>query len=469
MLRLSFHGATETVTGSKYLLETDRAQVLFDCGLFQGLKHLRELNWRPPPYPPRQLESIVLTHAHLDHTGYLPRMAREGFNCPIYCTPATAELTELILLDSAKIQEEDANYANRSGYSKHKPALPLYTARDAQAANRLLDPRPGTDWFRAADEVFVKFHDAGHLLGSASLEVEVRQPKRTTRILFSGDVGRYDAPLYYDPSPPVPCDVLICESTYGDREHPEDNLLDELALEVNRTIARGGVLVAACFAVGRAQQLIYLLNVLMLQNRIPEIPIYLDSPMAVDATEIYCRFADLHDLSEGDLGGMEQALMGPHVHLSKTVDESRAINAERGPAVILSSSGMMTNGRILHHLRHRLPEPRNTILVGGFQAAGTRGRSLLDGAPYLRIHGQDVPVRAQVSQISGLSGHAGRSELLRWLKDLPRPRKTFLTHGEKSSAQSFAVDLRKKGWDVEVPRLGQVVDLEKLLSAEAHA
>jgi len=460
MAQLTFHGAAETVTGSKYLLEADGAKVLIDCGLFQGVKRLRQLNWKPLAFDPTQLDCVVLTHAHLDHVGYLPKLVREGFKGPIYATPATEDLAELILMDSARNQESDAERANRKGYTRHKPALPLYESRDASRAMRLFKSQPRGKWFTSAGPIAMRFHDAGHLLGSNMIEVEIRNSKEPTRVLFSGDVGRYNAPLYHDPSPPPDCDYLICESTYGDRDHTESDVLDQLREVVLAAMRRGGVMLIASFSVGRAQQLIYLLRVLISKDEIPELPIYLDSPMAINATNIYCDYAADHDLSETMMAAPSCVLDGRNVHLARSVSESKAINDVEGPAVIISSAGMMTGGRILHHLKRRLPEDRNTIVLGGFMAAGTRGRRLQDGEKTLRLHGRDIAVRAAIDKISGLSGHAGRSELLRWLEPLADPRKVFLTHGEKSSAEALAEELStSRGWDVTVPKLGQCVQL----------
>jgi metallo-beta-lactamase family protein len=461
MLRLSFHGAAETVTGSKYLIEADQARVMVDCGLFQGLKELRLRNWQPLPFKGSTIQSVVLTHAHIDHTGYLPCLVKDRFRGPIYCTPATSSLTDLLLQDAAKNQEEDASYANRKGFSKHKPALPLYSEEDAVCVTKLLKPVPINEWFTPAEPIWMRYHDVGHLLGATTIEVEIRNKPTPTRIVFSGDVGRYDAPLYYDPTPPRPCDYLICESTYGDRNHPPEQVLDQLCDVVLAAVRRGGVMLVAAFAVGRAQQLTYLLNVLTRQKRIPVMPIYLDSPMAVVATNIFKIHAADHDIIEGKEAGIITALDGPNIHLTQSVAESKQINNVAGPAVIISASGMMTGGRILHHLKQRLSDARNTIVLAGYMAEGTRGRLLQDGVPYLRLLGSDVKVRAAVVPMSALSGHAGHDELLRWVSPLPPPKKTFITHGELPSATFFANELhRLHGWDVLVPRMGQSFELE---------
>jgi metallo-beta-lactamase family protein len=460
MAKLTFYGAAQTVTGSKFVLEAGGARVLVDCGLFQGLKSLRELNWRPTPFDTKSLDAVVLTHAHLDHTGFLPRIVRDGYDGPIFGTEATNQLTQIILLDSAHCQEMDAEYANRKGFSKHKPALPLYEERDVQQTVPLLKESPRGRWFCPAGSVWMRYHDAGHLLGSTLIEVEIRDRTPPLRIVFSGDVGRYDGPLYHDPAPPPKCDFLICESTYGNRDHPPESIMDALAEVVGRAAKRGGVMLIAAFAVGRAQQLIYLLQVLKDEGRIPDVPIYLDSPMACDATLIYRKHREDHDLSEGDLDPAHPVLDGQRVFLCRTTEESKRLNQMSGPAVIISSSGMMTGGRILHHLKQRLPSSRNTVVLGGFQSEGTRGRLLQDGAKWVRIHGRDVPVRAAIDDVPGLSGHADRSGLLRWLEPLEQPKAVFLVHGEVSSAEALAETLRnERSWSIHIPALGESHEL----------
>lgn len=460
MVRLTFHGAAETVTGSKYLLEADGARVLIDCGLFQGLKELRQRNWQPLPFSSAKVQAVVLTHAHIDHVGYLPRFVKSGFQGPVYSTPATEALAELLLLDAAKNEENDAAYANRKGFSHHRPAMPLFDAEAVRQAMRRFRTVQRDEWFQAAGPIWARFHDTGHLLGSSMIEVEVRDAQRPTRLLFSGDVGRYDAPLYYDPAPPPACDYLVCETTYGDRDHPGSDILDHVCQVVEAAIQRGGVMVVPSFAVGRAQQLIYLLQVLIQHGRLPRIPVFLDSPMAVAGMNIYRYYAGEHDLIEALATQAEYAFDDRFVQLAKSGDESRRINSVRGPAVIIASSGMMIGGRILHHLQQRLPHEENTVVLAGYMAEGTRGRLLQQGAKTLRIHGRDVPVRAAVVELSVMSGHADRSELGRWLQPLAAPKITFLTHGEKQSALSFAAKLTgERGWHTVVPKMGEAFEL----------
>jgi metallo-beta-lactamase family protein len=461
MASITFYGAARTVTGSKYLLEADGARVLVDCGLFQGLKELRERNWAPTPFDVKSLDAVVLTHAHLDHVGYLPRIVKQGYDRKVHSTLASKELAEIILLDSAKCQEYDAAYANRKGFSKHQPALPLYDGADVERTMRLFRIQPRGEWFSPAKPIWMRYHDAGHLLGSTMIEVEIRDRPEPLRVLFSGDVGRYRGPLYHDPAPPPECDYLVCESTYGDRDHPDVEILDALADVVHRSVKRGGVMLTAAFAVGRAQQLMYLLQVLKLQDRIPDLPIFLDSPMACDATAVYREHSEDHDLSEAALDPAHPALAGRKVILARTTAESKAINRTTGPAIIISSSGMMTGGRIVHHLRQRLPDSRNTIVLGGYMAVGTRGRLIQDGAKFLRMFGEEIPVRAAVETVSGLSGHADRGDLLRWLAQLPHPpERTFLTHGEPEAADELAEELRTtRRWQVHCPVLGETAEL----------
>ena len=461
MTSLRFLGAASVVSGSRHLLETDRARVLVDCGLFQGEKEVRELNWQRFAVPPDSLAAVVLTHGHIDHSGFLPRLTREGFTGPIFTSPATADLLGLLLYDSAKCQAEDALYANRKGYAKHRPALPLYEERDVDRTLRLVRTVPRKEWFEPAPGVRCRFHDAGHMLGSSFVETEVAGPGKPLRIVFSGDVGRFDAPLYNDPVSPPACDYLVLESTYGDRDHPPSVPLDELEAVTHEAIARGGMMLVASFAIGRCQQLVYLLRTLMAAGRLPEIPIWVDSPMAVDAMEVFRRHGQEHDFAEAKMQGVAESLASPLVRMAKTAAESKSVNAHTGPGIVIASSGMMNGGRILHHLARRLPDPKTTVLVAGYQAAGTRGRTLIDGAKFLRIHGRDIPVKAAIRRVDALSGHADRHEIDRWLGAMPAPRKTFLVHGEPPAARGMREFLAtRRGWEGHVPALGETVTLD---------
>ncbi len=435
---LQFLGAAGTVTGSKHLIAYSGRQVLLDCGLFQGLKELRRRNWREPPVDPAALDAVVLSHAHIDHSGYLPLLVRTGFSGPVYCTPATGSLLEILLPDAAHIQEEEAAYANRKGYSKHHPALPLYTAADARRALELLRPTGYGEFFPVTDGVRGKFRRAGHILGSATIELAFEDGPVGT-LVFSGDLGRWGRPVIRDPEFVPAADVLLVESTYANRVHSTVDPSLELARIVNEAADRGGALLIPAFAVGRTQELIWRLRELETSHQIPKLPVYIDSPMATDVTDIYCRYPEEHDLDMRLLMERHRCpLCCQPYAFTRRRQQSKALNEISGPVIIIAASGMATGGRILHHLERRLPDPRTTVLLVGFQAAGTRGRSLLDGATTLRMHGKDVPVRAKVESLDGLSAHADRIELLRWLRGFSRPpEQTFIVHGEPDAAKAL--------------------------------
>jgi metallo-beta-lactamase family protein len=462
MAKLTFLGAAGTVTGSKYLVEADGKRLLVDCGLFQGRKDLRLRNWDPLPEKPHLFDWCLLTHAHLDHTGYLPRLVRDGFRGPIFADSATIDLCNILLPDSAHLMEEDAARAERYGYSKHKPPLPLYTSGEVETVLKAFREIPRSNPFTISPQFTVRPYDAGHILGSSSLELTIRENGKSTVVLFSGDVGRYDQPILKDPAVPPRCDVLLCESTYGDRDHPPDSPEDALAEVINRAAKRGGVIVIPAFAVGRTQTIMYIIRKLENGNRIPRLPVFVDSPMAISVTGLYLRHHEDHDLvftNEEDNGN---PLDAHTVHYMRTVQDSKKINDVNTPAIIISASGMATGGRVLHHLKRRAPDPRNIILLAGFQAEGTRGRSLEDGAKTLRIHGEDIPIAAEVVNLRQFSAHAGKSELMRWLTGLPAPpRHTYLVHGEPVALAALQSSIESNfRWRASVPEYRQTVELE---------
>jgi len=453
-MQIQFLGAADTVTGSKYLVTSNAARVLVDCGLFQGLKTLRLRNRAALPLPPSSLSAVVLTHAHLDHSGYLPLLVKNGFRGPIHCTPATYELCRLLLPDSGRLQEEDADYANRHGFSKHAPALPLYTEADALHCLRQFRTIELERRFELVGGLQAEFATAGHILGAAFVTLH----EGARRTVFSGDVGRLHDPVMSPPQALSACDHLVIESTYGDRTHPAIDPLDELEPVVNRTLQRGGVLVVPSFAVGRAQLLLYCIHRLKEAGRIPrDVPVYLNSPMAMDVTDLYLRFPGAHRLDEAQTRAMCRT-----AHYVTSVEESKALNRTRRPMILIAGSGMATGGRVVHHLKAFAPDERNTILLVGYQAAGTRGAALLAGAKDIRIHGADVPVRAEVAALSTMSAHADRDELLQWIGQLPEPpRCTFVTHGEPTAQDALRQRIeRQLGWKVHVPSHLETVDLD---------
>ena len=455
MATLTFLGAARTVTGSKYLLEVDGQRILIDCGLFQGLKDLRLRNWSPLPVPPETIDCVVLTHAHIDHSGWLPRLVSQGFAGSVYCTGGTADLCALVLPDAAHLQEEDAKFANKRGYSKHQPALPLYTQADATEALSRLKPSPFGKKVAIGTGFEVEFINAGHLLGS-SYVLFTRADKSGARVLFGGDLGRYRRPILPDPSPGVAAEVLLLESTYGDRVHPDDDDGTELARIINETHARRGKVIIPAFAIGRVEELLYWLFKLEDERRLPEMPIYVDSPMAIKGIAYYQARKDELDK---EIEAVRRKLL--RFTPINSAQESKALVATDRPGIIIASSGMATGGRVVHHLFAGLPDPRNTVLFVGFQAAGTRGRQLVDGAQHVKMFGQHVPVHARIEKIDGMSAHADAGEIIRWLRTFPRaPKMTYLVHGEIVAQDALRIRIAKElGWPVHVPAHGEKVDV----------
>jgi metallo-beta-lactamase family protein len=452
MLRLTFLGGAGTVTGSKYLLEKDDHRILIDCGLFQGYKALRLRNWAGLPIAPASISAVVLTHAHLDHSGYLPVLAKKGFSGPVFCTEATASLCQILLPDSGHLQEQDAEFANRHHFSKHHPALPLYTEEDAQRALKTLRPHSFGKAHELPGGAQVSFLHAGHILGAATVIVEWDG----CRIAFSGDIGRYGDPLMPDPVSPEAVDYLLMESTYGDRQHDRTNPQDALAQIISKTIHRGGTVIIPAFAVGRAQSLLYHIGQLKAALRLPKLlPVFLDSPMAIDATDIFKRYAPDHRLDATQL-----KLMDGGVRYIHTGQASKELTANPMAKVIISASGMATGGRVLHHLEHYAPDPKNSIVFAGFQAGGTRGAAMIAGAPSIKMHGQYVSVRAAIHNLSMLSAHADRDELLRWARGVKtKPKQAFIIHGEPAAADTLRHSIEESlGWNCQVSdHLQQVV------------
>jgi metallo-beta-lactamase family protein len=471
MTTITFLGAARTVTGSKHLLHVDGSHVLVDAGMFQGLKELRQRNWQPLPFDAKALTSIVLTHAHLDHCGFLPRLVGQGFGGRVFCTAGTADLARIVLEDAARIQEEDAERANRKGYTRHRPALPLFTERDAARALMLLQPVGYERPMPVAPGVTAEFVNAGHLLGSSFVRVRIERTGQT--ILFGGDLGRYGRPVLPDPEPPGEADVLLLESTYGDREHAPEDHASQFAQVVNDTAGRGGRVVIPAFAIGRVEEVLYWIDHLEEEKRIPELPVYVDSPMAVAALAEYRKRIDELDpelsVPEPDSPARRRkaaerrlcAFCTARLNVVTTIAESRAVQASSGPAIIISASGMATGGRVLHHLKRLLPDERNTVLFAGYQADGTRGRKMLEGARSTRIHGEDIPVRASIGRLDSMSAHADSHEIMRWLGLFPRPPKlTCLVHGEPGPMDTLKARIEKElGWKVMAPEHEQTVEL----------
>ncbi|MBI2467494.1 MAG: MBL fold metallo-hydrolase [Candidatus Rokubacteria bacterium] len=456
-------GGAGTVTGSKFLVEADGRRLLVDCGLFQGLKELRQRNWTRLPLEPGRIDWVALTHGHIDHTGYLPRLVKDGFDGRVYATGATAGLVRILLPDSGHLQEEEAAYHNKRGTSKHQPALPLYTAEEGlSAANRVT----GVAWgepLTLAGGIRIAFRSAGHILGSASVAVDLGEGPTRRRVLFSGDVGRFGAPILTDPAPIGEADYVVVESTYGDRRHVAEPIPVQLERAVAAAVRRGGAVVVPAFAVGRAQELLYHLSELERAGRIARLPTYVDSPMAVDATALYAAHPEEFDAEmRRRVAAGDSPFRYPDLRFARSAEESRAINEVRGPVLIIAGSGMASGGRVLHHLRLRLPDPRTTVLLVGYQAPATRGRLLQEGARSVRIFGDEVPVRARVEAIHGLSAHADRDGLMRWLRTASRPpRRVVVVHGEPAPAGALAAEIRRElGWDAGVPRYRDRVPIE---------
>jgi metallo-beta-lactamase family protein len=450
------------VTGSRYLLEAGRERLMIDCGLFQGEKELRLRNWSPFPLDPSTIQWLVLTHAHLDHTGYIPRFINEGFRGQILATQATVDLAHLLLPDSGHLQEEDTAYANKKHFSKHEPALALYSYQEAVKS---------LEFFRAVDDskpvevsshFALRFFPAGHILGARSIAVTVRENATARTVLFSGDIGRYHQLIIREPVVPDAADILLVESTYGDRLHPAGDFRARLSSIAESTAARGGSVVIPAFAVGRTQELLYLFRELIAQGRMHSLPIYVDSPMAIDTTDLYRHHREDYNVEADKLVGEGIRLFSPpDVHFARSVEESKALNDSRFPTIIISASGMATGGRVLHHLARCLPDNRNTILFVGFQAAGTRGQIIQSGARTVKMYGEEVPIRARIESMESLSGHADSGEILRWLGQLPKaPNKTFLVHGEPRAAQALRLKITQQlHWEASAAAYLQKVSL----------
>jgi metallo-beta-lactamase family protein len=466
MAKLTFLGAAGTVTGSRYLVEANGKRLLVDCGIFQGSNELSDRNYNPLSIDPKTIDYVVLTHAHLDHTGWLPCLVKAGYHGPIHANPATIELTALLLKDSAHLQEEDTLNARKHGYSLHKDPHPLYTTGDVDPVLKLIKPAPRNGAFEVSPEFHFVAYDAGHILGSTSLELTLTENGRKIVVVFSGDIGRYEQPILNDPvTPPSNADVLLCESTYGDRDHEAGDAGELLAAVVNRVVQRGGSIVIPAFAIGRTQTFMYYLRELEDRRKIPRLPVYVDSPMALSATDLYVKYREDHDAKfvevESGNGGTGDPLSVREFHLTRTAEQSKAINNVKTPCIIVSASGMVSGGRVLHHLEQRLSDSRNAVILAGFQAQGTRGRALQEGAKSLRLFGEDVSVKAEIVAMGQFSAHAGKSELLHWLSGLPAPPKqTYLVHGEPAAAQALQRAIQDRfQWKSAVARYLDTVEL----------
>jgi len=450
---LQFLGATGTVTGSKFHLSYGKHSWLVDCGLYQGLRDLRRRNWQSLPLNPEELEAVILTHAHIDHTGYLPLLVKDGFEGSVYASEPTVSLSKILLPDAGYIQEEDAKFAAKKGFSKHANPMALYTYADALAAVKQLQPINDRRWYQLADNVRMMLRPSGHILGSRFVNISVKEQYHKFNILFVGDLGTYDALIAIDPGHVKSVTYLVLESTYGDRLHPEEDVMARFETIINRTVERGGKVLIPAFAVGRTQEVLYVLKQLENEGKLPDVPIYLNSPLAIDATEVYEEYASEHNFFKGDEDS-KKAFHPSRLILVHDASESKQLNALQEPAIIVSASGMMTGGRILHHLKAYLPDPRSTLVITGFQAMGTRGRAILDGAKAIKIHGMPIAVNSDVEFIESLSAHADYNDVMKWLDGFEKPpKKTFLVHGEAKAADALKDRIESKlGWDVHIPK-----------------
>jgi len=475
MAKISFYGGVGSVTGSKYLLESNGRKVLIDCGLFQGDRELRERNWQDPPFNPSELDAVIITHAHIDHTGFLPRLVKLGYSGKVYTSRATADLMKILLLDSARLQDEEADYRNRHNLSSHSPALPLYDENDARETFKLIEGIPNTgEEVRICEGFKASFRVAGHIIGASQVLVEMENERpefaasmtgtnlRSIKFLFSGDLGHYDQPILNDPAPPPECDYLMCESTYGDRLHDEVTSDVKFAEIINEAYKRDAPILIPAFAVGRTQEILYMIRELEDDHRIPSMPVIVDSPMAAQATQIYNRFTEEHDEEYASiLAKKVHPLRTDWMRTTSTREESKRLNDMKGARIIISASGMLTGGRVLHHAMRILPNENATIIFVGYQAAGTTGRRVQNGEKEVRIMKNWIPVRCHVERVESFSAHADWKAVLRWLHGLPNtPKAVFTTHGEPDAAAAMAKHIHDEfGWQTIVPQYEQTIEL----------
>jgi metallo-beta-lactamase family protein len=467
MATLTFWGGVGSVTGSKYLLEHNGRKVLVDCGLFQGERELKERNWQDPPFDPHSIDAVIITHAHIDHTGYLPRLVKQGFSGKVFTSSATGDLMKILLPDSGRLQEEEADYRNRHNLTDHKPALPLYDEKDARHTLELLNPVPNDgNAVDVCEGYRASFRVAGHILGASMVLVEIAgagEDGKGIRVLFSGDLGHYDQPILKDPAQPPACDYMMVESTYGDRLHSVTHPDEQLAEVINNAVKTNSPILIPAFAIGRTQELLYQIRELEEDKRIPVVPVRVDSPMAAQATQVYNRWREEHDEEYASiLSRQVHPLRTGSMVTTSTREESKKLNSEHGTRVIISASGMMTGGRVMHHAKYILPDPNAIIIFVGYQAAGTVGRRICEGAKEVRIMKDWIPVRCRVEKIESFSAHADWKAVLRWLSGLPSaPKRIFTTHGEPDAAAAMAGHIHEKfGWAVEVPTYGEVFELK---------